>query len=123
MGEIDADVQLEQIALNEKFLDSMSTEFFIATYFGDVTDETTRTLVTEVIPLPPNPNRNEKARVVHVFSGTISGKSCYLRRSKCEPPLLRFNLKYGQIIQMNMSISKNANFIKKMSMETRRVSK
>ena len=122
MGEIDADVQLEQIALNEKFLDSLSTEFFIATYFGDVTDVTTRTLVTEVIPLPPNPNRNEKARVVHVFSGTISGKSGHLRRSKCEPPLLRFNLKYGQIIQMNMSISKNANFIKKMSMETRRVS-
>ena len=86
MGEIDADVQLEQIALNEKFLDSMSTEFFIATYFGDVTDETTRTLVTEVIPLPPNPNRNEKARVVHVFSGTISGKSCYLTRNKCDQP-------------------------------------
>ena len=75
MGEIDADVQIEQIANNHRFNDSLNTEFFIETYFGDVTDITTRTLVTDVIPLPPRPNRNYKAREIHVKK--ISGNSGY----------------------------------------------
>ena len=68
MGEIDADVQIEQIANNHRFNDSLNTEFFIETYLGDVNDETTRRLVTDlVMPFYPEWDRNDKARVIHVF--------------------------------------------------------
>ena len=62
MGEVTDDITIQKIDANEDVEDSLKTNFFIEKYFGDVTDISTRRVITDVIPLRPDANPNEKVQ-------------------------------------------------------------
>ena len=62
MGEVATEFDVEKNEDNKKVEDILKTNFFIEKYFGDVTDISTRKLITNTIPLGPNANPNEKVQ-------------------------------------------------------------
>ena len=62
MGEVETSFEIEKEDENKKVEDSLKTNFFIEKYFGDVTDISTRRVITDIIPLRPNANPNEKVQ-------------------------------------------------------------
>ena len=62
MGDVGTDVETILYTDNEDVEDSIDTNFYIEKYFGDITDASTRTKLTEtdVIPFSPNADPNDR---------------------------------------------------------------